>query len=104
MTSIQVKRLSPNAKMPTKGSEGAAGYDLYATEPVLIRARDRALVPTGLSISVPYDTYGRIAPRSSLALKHGINVGAGVIDSDYTGPVGVVSLQPYRCRLRGRSR
>ncbi len=45
---------------------------------------------TDLSLAIPPGTYGRIAPRSGLALKHAIGVGAGVIDADYTGPIGVI--------------
>jgi dUTPase len=52
---------------------------------VTISARDRLLVPTGLAMSIPEGLYGRIAPRSGLASKHGIDVGAGVIDADYRG-------------------
>ncbi|XP_016177828.2 deoxyuridine 5'-triphosphate nucleotidohydrolase, partial [Arachis ipaensis] len=55
-----------------------------------ILARGKALVATDLSISIPEGTYARIAPRSGLALKHSIDVGAGVIDADYRGPVGVI--------------
>jgi dUTP pyrophosphatase len=55
-----------------------------------IPARGRALVPTDISISVPVGTYGRVAPRSGLANKHGIDTMAGVIDADYRGPVGVI--------------
>ena len=47
---------------------------------------------TNISIDVPQGTYGRIAPRSGLALKHGINTGASVIDADYTGPIGILSF------------
>ena len=47
-------------------------------------------MPTDLSVSVPPGTYGRIAPRSGLALRCGVDVGAGVVDSDYRGPVGVI--------------
>ncbi|KAH9824152.1 dUTP pyrophosphatase [Melampsora americana] len=87
---LQVQRLSPNATLPTKGSLQAAGYDLYASADMLIAAGGRAVVPTDLIIAVPPSTYGRVAPRSGLAVKHGINTGAGVIDEDYRGPVGVV--------------
>lgn len=87
---LQVQRLSPDATIPTKGSKAAAGYDLYASADSLIKAGGRAVVPTDLIIAVPPSTYGRVAPRSGLAVKHGINTGAGVIDEDYRGPVGVV--------------
>ena len=48
------------------------------------------MVATDLSMAIPEDCYGRVAPRSGLALKHGIDTGAGVIDADYRGPVGVL--------------
>uniref|UniRef100_A0A453H1T0 Deoxyuridine 5'-triphosphate nucleotidohydrolase n=1 Tax=Aegilops tauschii subsp. strangulata TaxID=200361 RepID=A0A453H1T0_AEGTS len=63
--------------------------DLSAVETV-VPARGKALVATDLSIAIPEGTYARIAPRSGLALKHAIDAGAGVIDADYRGPVGVV--------------
>ncbi|KAF2088368.1 dUTP diphosphatase [Saccharata proteae CBS 121410] len=87
---LQVELLSPTAKAPTKGSAFAAGHDLYASKETVIPARGRALVPTDIKISVPAGTYGRIAPRSGLAYKHGIDTLAGVIDADYRGPVGVI--------------
>lgn len=88
--SLQVKLLSPTARAPTRGSAFAAGYDLYASADTLIPARGKALVDTDISIAVPVNTYGRIAPRSGLAAKHGIDTGAGVIDADYRGPVKVL--------------
>ncbi|KAG9188115.1 dUTP pyrophosphatase [Alternaria panax] len=87
---LQVQLLSPNAKAPTKGSAFAAGHDLYSAEDTVIPARARALVKTDIKISVPDGTYGRVAPRSGLAYKHGIDTMAGVIDADYRGPVGVI--------------
>ena len=57
---------------------------------MLIPSRGKALVPTDISISIPQGTYARIAPRSGLAHKHFIDVGAGVIDEDYRGSVGVI--------------
>jgi dUTP pyrophosphatase len=80
-----------NATIPTRGSEGAAGYDLYSAQDVIIPASTRFLISTELSILVPKGTYGRIAPRSGLSLK-GIDVGAGVIDSDYTGEVKILLI------------
>ncbi|XLR23643.1 hypothetical protein S83_051543, partial [Arachis hypogaea] len=55
-----------------------------------IPARGKALVATDLSISIPESTYAHIAPRSGLVLKHSIDVGAGVIDTDYRRPIGVI--------------
>ncbi|KAH6638472.1 dUTPase-like protein, partial [Boeremia exigua] len=87
---LQVLLLSEHARAPTKGSVYAAGHDLYAAKDVVIKARGRAIVATDISVSVPVGTYGRIAPRSGLAAKHGIDTLAGVIDADYRGPVGVI--------------
>ena len=87
---LLVARLHSCAVVPTKGSELAAGYDLSSVEDVVIPAGASAVVQTGLAISVPAGTYGRVAPRSGLAVRHALGVGAGVIDADYRGPVGVV--------------
>lgn len=87
---LLIKKLSSTAKLPTRGSAFAAGYDLYASQPTSIPARGKALVETDISIAVPAGTYGRVAPRSGLASKHFIDTGAGVIDADYRGPVKVL--------------
>ena len=87
---LLIKRITDNAIIPTRGSAEAAGLDLYASEGVSIGPGRRAAVSTGISIELPKDTYGRIAPRSGLAVKDGINVGAGVVDRDYTGEIKVV--------------
>ena len=87
---MQVKRLSENASIPTRGSPFSAGFDLASSEATIIKAGERGLVKTDLSIACPEGTYARIAPRSGLAVKKFIDVGAGVVDADYRGPVGVV--------------
>jgi dUTP pyrophosphatase len=87
---LLVKKLSDKAILPTRGSPWSAGYDLSAVKALVIPPGGRAICPTDLSIACPAGTYGRIAPRSGLTVKHGIHVGAGVIDADYRGPVGVV--------------
>ncbi|XP_076893294.1 deoxyuridine 5'-triphosphate nucleotidohydrolase-like [Bidens hawaiensis] len=87
---FKVKKLSDKAVLPSRGSSLAAGYDLSSAIDTKVPARGKALVATDLSIAVPQDTYARIAPRSGLAWKHSIDVGAGVVDADYRGPVGVI--------------
>eukprot|EP00257_Ricinus_communis_P015320 XP_015573206.2 LOW QUALITY PROTEIN: deoxyuridine 5'-triphosphate nucleotidohydrolase [Ricinus communis] len=87
---FRVKKLSDKAILPTRGSLLSAGYDLSSATDTKVPARGKALIPTDLSIAVPEGTYARIAPRSGLAWKHSIDVGAGVIDADYRGPVGVI--------------
>jgi dUTP pyrophosphatase len=87
---LQVKILSSGAVLPTRKSAFAAGFDISASESIVIPAKSRAVVKTGLSIACPAGTYARIAPRSGLAVKRFIDVGGGVIDADYRGEVGVV--------------
>jgi len=87
---LQVKLLSSSAMPPTRSSAFAAGYDLYASKEATVPAWGKVLVDTDISIAVPINTYGRIAPRSGLASKHSIHTGAGVIDADYRGPVKVL--------------
>lgn len=89
-TLLRVKKLSDNAVLPSRASALSAGYDLSSAKDTIIPSRGRGLVPTDLSIAIPDGTYARIAPRSGLALKHAIDVGAGVIDADYRGPLGVI--------------
>ncbi|MBN3296330.1 DUT protein, partial [Amia calva] len=89
-TVLRFAKLSENATPPTKGSSKAAGYDLYSAYDYTIPAMDKAIVKTDIQIAVPSGCYGRVAPRSGLAAKHFIDVGAGVVDEDYRGNVGVV--------------
>lgn len=63
---LRVKRLAPEAIVPTRGSSSAAGFDLYASRPATVPARGKAMVDTDISIALPEGTYGRIAPRSGL--------------------------------------
>ena len=87
---FRVKRTHDDAFLPIRGSEHAVGYDLHASEDIVIQSEERELIKTGFVLEIPQGYYGRIAPRSSLALKHGIDMFAGVVDSDYRGPVGVI--------------
>lgn len=87
---LKVKKLSQHAILPTRGSSGAAGYDLSSAYDCVVPAYGKALVKTDLAVAIPDGHYGRIAPRSSLAWKNHIDVGAGVIDCDYRNGVGVV--------------
>lgn len=87
---IYFVKAGKNARKPTQGSKYAAGYDLYSAYDVIIPARSHAMVKTDLRIKLPHMTYGRIAPRSGLTLHFGLDVGAGIIDEDYRGIIGVV--------------
>ena len=87
---LYVKKLRNNAAVPKKGSEEAAGYDIASAEDTVVPAKGKTVVKTGISVAIPEGCYGRIAPRSGLAVKRFIDVGAGVIDADYRGEIGVV--------------
>ncbi|CAH4034714.1 deoxyuridine 5'-triphosphate nucleotidohydrolase [Pieris brassicae] len=87
---LKFSRLSEHAFPPVKGSEKAAGYDLKSAYNYIVPARGKELIKTDLQIELPSKCYGRVAPRSGLAVKNFIDVGAGVIDEDYRGNIGVV--------------
>ncbi|CAJ1049368.1 deoxyuridine 5'-triphosphate nucleotidohydrolase%2C mitochondrial isoform X3 [Xyrichtys novacula] len=87
---LRFAKLSEHATTPTRGSAKAAGYDLYSAYDYTIGPLDKAIVKTDIQIAVPHGCYGRVAPRSGLAVKNFIDVGAGVVDEDYRGNVGVV--------------
>jgi dUTP pyrophosphatase len=80
-----IKKVKEDAIVPKRGSLYAAGYDLYAAEEKIVPSKGKALIRTGLIMAIPHGNYGRVAPRSGLALKNFIDVGAGVVDSDYRG-------------------
>lgn len=92
MLTIEIKKLHDDSHAPSRNSAGDAGYDLYAIGHDVIKAGERQLVSTGISISIPRGYYGRVAPRSGLALRDGIDVLAGVIDAGYRGEVGVILI------------
>ncbi|NXK86798.1 DUT protein, partial [Formicarius rufipectus] len=89
-TRLRFTKLSENAFAPSRGSARAAGYDLYSAYDCVIPPMEKAIVKTDIQIALPSGCYGRVAPRSGLAAKHFIDVGAGVIDEDYRGNIGVV--------------
>ena len=89
---ISVLKLHPDATLPTQGAPFDAGYDLTSVEHKKIPPMGRTVVPTGISMEIPEGFYGRVAPRSGLAVKKGIDVLAGVIDSGYRNEIGVVLI------------
>lgn len=90
MSLIKFKLLE-GATLPERGSAQAAGFDVRAAETVIIPAGLQGLVSTGVILSsCPANTYLRVAPRSKLANKFGIDVMAGVVDADYRGEIGVI--------------
>ena len=87
---LRFVKMTENASAPYKGSEDAAGFDLCSAYDYEVQPHGKVLALTDLQIAVPNGCYGRVAPRSGLAHKHFIDVGAGVIDRDYRGNVGVI--------------
>ena len=96
---MQVQLLTPTAQAPARQSDQAAGYDLHLDEDLVLFPNERKLVSTGIAVAIPYGYYGRIAPRSSLAVKKYIDIGAGVVDSDYRGEVKVLLIYSGREKL-----
>lgn len=96
MNTIRVKKLHPNAIIPTYGSSEAAGADLYACleEEVTIQPGEIFWVPTGIALEVPKGCAGLVYARSSMGAKRGLAPAnkVGVVDSDYRGEVKVVLL------------
>jgi dUTP pyrophosphatase len=113
---VRVRLIHPAASVPTRATERSAGYDLYASETTTIPSSlvlpdggveiGRGVVPTGLAIAIPPGLYGRVAPRSGLALRAGIDVGAGVIDPDYRDELLILLFnfggRPFEVRVGER--
>lgn len=90
---MKMKIISRSGRMPEYATEDAAGFDIsaYLDEPFVLKAGERALVPTGLYFEVPKGYEAQVRARSGLAIKHGIGLvnGIGTIDADYRGEVRV---------------
>ena len=89
---IPMNDIYPNCdiKIPKIQTNKSAGYDLYANSDGCIKGMSHKLIKTKIRIKIPDNHCGQIWPRSSLSLKNGIETGAGIIDSDYQGEVGVI--------------
>lgn len=90
---FRVAKLRPDAHLPRQQQRGDAGYDLAAVEDVTLQPRGGPVrVSTGISLQIPVDCYARVAPRSGLAARYGIDVLAGVVDASYRGEIQVVLI------------
>lgn len=98
--SLKVRRLTDLAFVPKRGTVFSAGLDLFSPVDCVVMPGERMLVKLDICIELDNGTFGHILPRSSLSLKNGIHIGAGVIDSDYRGNVGVLlfnlSNEPFK--------
>jgi len=94
MTKVQIKKLSKEVLTPKYETPGSSGMDIaaYIEQDVVIDSGDKALIPTGFSLSIPQDHEIQIRPRSGLATKRGITVlnTPGTIDSDYRGEIKII--------------
>jgi len=89
---INFQKLNPDARAPIRGDYGDAGYDLSCLSRVVIAPMARVQISTGIAVEIPHGYYGRIAPRSGLAVKHGLDILGGVIDSGYRGEISIVLI------------
>ena len=96
--SLRVRRLDPQAVVPTRAYPGDAGLDLHALEPVVLGPGERASIPTGIAVEIPDGHAGLVLPRSGLAARHGIALvnAPGLIDSGYRGEIRVLLLNTDR--------
>ena len=103
---LKVQKLNNNVALPKRNTNGAAEYDLCASQNCTVLAGGKGLVQAGLAILFPTGLYAKFAPRSGLALETFIDVGAGVVDSDYCREVGVVLFnhgdQDFEVKMRDR--
>ena len=89
---IKFKKSSELAKTPVQNTSTDAWYDLFSTENCILKSGERKLIKTNISCAIEQWYYGRIAPRSGLAYKHGIDTLAGVIDAWYRWDIGVILI------------
>ena len=94
MTELLVRRLHPDARVPTAAYDGDAGLDLASVEEAELGPGERCTVATGIAVAIPPGHAGFVQPRSGLAARHGIAVvnSPGLIDSGYRGEIRVVLL------------
>jgi dUTP pyrophosphatase len=94
---VRIRRIHPSIPLPNYQSEGAAGFDLAASEDTVVKPGAVVLVPTGLVIEVPVGYFLAVFARSSTPLKRGLMVanGVGVVDSDYCGPADEVKIEVF---------
>jgi dUTP pyrophosphatase len=95
---LRVRRLHPEARIPSRAHQGDAGFDLHALEAVHLGPGERAAVPTGIAIALPPGHAGLVLPRSGLAARHGIALvnAPGLVDEGYRGELRVLLLNTDR--------
>ena len=91
---IRIKKLIPDAIIPTYASSGSSGADLYSIIDTDIAPKTFSLIPTGIAIEMPEGLEAQIRPRSGIALQHGVTIlnSPGTIDSDYRGEIKIILI------------
>ena len=87
LVQVPFKRMSPQARKPTRSTDGAAGLDIFSSQHTVIAPGSRMKIHTDIQLEIPIGYYGRIAPRSGLSMNSNIDVAGGVIDCDYRGEI-----------------
>ena len=99
---IKMQKLNKDAQLPTRSHHTDAGLDIYAVEPAELFPGVHAVLPTGLAMAIPEGFVGIIKPRSGLAVRHSVDVLAGVVDSSYRGEVMVTLIKYSEGRMEIR--
>jgi dUTP pyrophosphatase len=91
---VKVKRLDKDLPLPEQAHSSDAGVDLYSRVNLTLKPGERALIPTGIALSIPVGFAGFVQPRSGLALRHGLSLvnTPGLIDPHYRGEIGVIMV------------
>ena len=92
MVKVKIKKLSEDAMMPLKAHQTDAGFDLYASETVVIPSNGRKLIPTNIAMSIPQGYYGMVVGRSGNTIKRGLVGQTGVVDCGYLGGIGILAF------------
>lgn len=87
---LEVKKLDPEAKLPTRAHSDDAGLDLYSIEECVLAPRERRVIKTGIAVAIPSGYVGLIWDKSGLAAKAGLKTMGGVIDAAYRGEIQVI--------------
>jgi dUTP pyrophosphatase len=98
MRALRVRRLHPEARLPTRAYDGDAGLDLYAVEEARLDPGERVSIGTGIAVEIPVGQAGLVLPRSGLAARHGIALvnAPGLVDTGYRGELRVLLLNTDR--------
>lgn len=87
---VGFKRLSDDAFLPTKAHATDSGFDLYASEDVIIKPGETAVVPTGIAVKLPAGYEATVRPRSGVTSRTKLRVQLGTIDNGYGGEIGII--------------